>query len=149
MDTFHSPDHERLNVLAGAWDTTITMLSADGTSGNVSQASDIYTWMAGGHFLVQEVDAEVDGQRIQSIEIFGVDPESGDFLSHSYDPDGNINEFRSRIDGRAYTIEGKVQRFAGAFSPDGTILEGECKQLIAGEWLPFVRIRLEKRRSAD
>lgn len=42
---FHSEHHRRLDVLVGAWDTTITMLNHDGTAGDPSHASDVYTWM--------------------------------------------------------------------------------------------------------
>jgi hypothetical protein len=142
---FHSEHHRRLNVLAGAWDTTITMLKPDGTAGDASQASDIYTWMPNGHFLVHDVDAMMGEQRVQSTEIFGIDAASGEFFSRSYDPDGNTNDFTSRIDGLNYTINGKIQRFAGHFSEDGRRLTGEWKQLIGDEWKPFVRIMLEKR----
>ncbi len=37
---FPSKLHEHLNVLAGIWDTTITLLNKDGSDGKVSHASD-------------------------------------------------------------------------------------------------------------
>ena len=141
---FHSDHHRRLNVLAGAWETTITMLNPDGTAGDVSRASDIYTWMPNGHFLVHDVDAMMGPQRVQSTEIFGVDAASGTFFSRSYDPDGSTNDFTSSIDGLDYTITGKVQQFAGRFSEDGRLLTGEWKQGLGDSWTPFVRITLQK-----
>lgn len=143
--TFHSEHHRRLNILAGAWDTTITMLGPDGSAGETSSASDIYTWMPNGHFLVHDVDAMMGEHRVQSTEIFGVDAASGAFFSRSYDPDGSTNDFISRIDGLDYTIDGEIQRFAGHFSEDGNTLRGEWKQLAGDEWTPFVRIELRKR----
>lgn len=92
---FKSEHHRRLNLLAGAWDTTITAVDADG-EGVVSKATDTYTWMPNGCFLVHEVDAMMGNQRVQSTEIFGVDPVSGDFFSRSNDPDGSTSDFTSR-----------------------------------------------------
>ena len=74
---FLSDHHRRLSILAGTWDTSITMVEADGTEGGTSKARDIYTWMPNGHFLVHEVDAMMGDQHVQSTEIFGVDRASG------------------------------------------------------------------------
>ncbi|MCD9086956.1 hypothetical protein [Stenotrophomonas sp. SY1] len=145
QNTFHSEHHRRLDVLAGAWQTTITALEPDGSAGAVSQASDIYTWMPNGHFLMHEVDAAMGSERVQSVEVIGINAASGGFFSRSYDPDGSTNDFVSRIDGLEYTISGEVQRFAGHFSDDGLRLTGEWMQLIGGNWMPFVRVVLERK----
>lgn len=145
LEEFRTEHHARLNRLAGAWDTTIVMLDPDGKAGAVSRASDIYTWMPNGHFLVHDVDAEMAGETIQSTEIFGVDAATGDFFSRSYDADGGVNDFTARIDGDQFSIHGQVQRFTGAFSADGKTLEGEWRQLSDGNWRPFVRITLVRR----
>jgi hypothetical protein len=142
---FHSEHHRCLNILAGAWDTTITMIKGDSSDGEISRATDIYTWMPNGHFLVHEVDALMGDHHVQSTEIFGVDSELGGFFSRSYDPDGSTNDFVSKIDGLDYTIVGKVQRFAGHFNEDGSMLSGEWRQLVGDDWMPFVRIVLKKR----
>ena len=52
---------DRLNILAGIWDTTITMLNPDGSEGDVSKATDIYTWLPNGKFLQHDVDADMGG----------------------------------------------------------------------------------------
>jgi len=145
LTKFPSEHHSRLNILAGAWDTSITMIEADGTEGGTSQASDIYAWMPNGHFLVHDVDAMMGDQHVQSTEIFGVDRASGEFFSRSYDPDGSTNDFVSKIEGLDYTITGKVQRFTGHFGDDGRMLQGEWRQLQGDDWRPFVRIVLKKR----
>ena len=142
---FHSEHHARLNMLAGLWDTVITMLGPDGSEGESSQATDNYTWMPNGHFLVHEVDATMAGKPVQSMEIFGVDSATGAFFSRSYDADGSVNDFTARIVQRQFSIDGQSQRFAGTFSQDGRTMRGEWKQLAEGQWLPFVRIVLTKR----
>lgn len=142
---FPTEHHRRLNVLAGAWDTSITVIEADGTEGGISRGSDLYKWMPNRQFLVHEVDAMMGDQRVQSTEIFGVDHTSGDFFSRSYDPDGSTNDFVSKIDGLHYTITGTVQRFTGQFSDESRTLQGQWSQLSGDQWLPFVRIVLTKR----
>lgn len=142
---FHTDAHKRLHILAGVWDTTITMLGANGEEGEVSRAIDTYTWMPNGHFLVHDVDAIMLDKSVQSIEIIGVDKTTGEFFSRSYDPDGSINDFSSRMEGLEYSIEAKAQRFSGKFSQDGKILQGQWKQLSDGKWLPFVKVVLRKR----
>lgn len=142
---FPSEHHERLNILAGAWDTEIVALHPDGSDGEVSRATDLYHWMPSGQFLVHEVDAMMGGTRVQSTEIFGVDLQSGQFFSRSYDPDGSVHDFTSRIDGRAYGIDGALQQFAGTFSADGQTMTGQWRQRVDEAWQPFVRITLRKR----
>ncbi|WP_338720425.1 DUF1579 family protein [Devosia sp. XK-2] len=149
MTDFHSENHRRLNILAGVWDTTITLIGVDGAEGATSLAVDTYRWMPNGHFLVHEVDAMMGDQRVRATEIFGVEQASGEFFSRSYDADGCTNDFASTIDGIDYLITGEVQRFAGQFTEDGTTLRGEWQQLANHQWRPFVRVVLEKRSQAQ
>lgn len=145
QNSFPSEHHRRLDVLNGAWQSTITALEPDGSAGITSQASDTYSWLPNGHFLMHEVDAMMGSQRVQSVEMIGINTASGEFFSRSYDPDGSTNDFVSRIDGHSYTIDGGRQRFVGRFSDDGSQLTGEWTQLDGDQWIPFVRIVLEKK----
>ena len=109
--------HERLNVLLGTWDTTITMLNSDGSDGEVSKATDIYSWSPNGFFLLHDVDATMGGERFQSLEIIAVDKD-GRYATRSYDGDGSINDFIAELDGKDWRIKGELQRFSGSFSDD-------------------------------
>jgi hypothetical protein len=142
---FPSERHKRLNVLAGVWDTTITTLNSDGSEGGASKATDTYKWMPNGFFLLHDVDAIMGGRNVQSLEILAVDQNSENFVSRSYDADGSINDFTSRIEGRAYTISGRSQRFAGEFSEDGKTLTGQWEQFDNDRWSPLIKITLRKR----
>lgn len=145
QNSFPSDHHRRLDILNGSWQTTITALEPDGSEGATSQASDIYSWLPNGHFLMHEVDAMMGSQRVQSVEIIGINATSDEFSSRSYDPDGSTNDFVSRIDGCDYVIDGEVQRFDGRFSDDGLQLTGTWVQLIDGHWRPLVRVVLDKK----
>jgi hypothetical protein len=65
-----SPDLKALDRLIGSWSI------AGGARG-----SSTYEWREGGFFLLQHVDLEQDGQRIEGIEIIG----------HDHDPSRELN----------------------------------------------------------
>jgi hypothetical protein len=136
----------QLDILVGIWDTTITPIAADGSPGQSSQATDTYAWSANGLFLQHDVDATMDGQRILSMEILAVEPDTGRYTTRSYDADGSMNDFLAEREGNAWRLTGKQQRFAGTFSTDGLELAGEWEQRGATGWTPLMRVVLRKRR---
>jgi hypothetical protein len=135
----------RLDILVGTWDTTITPITADGSPGQSSQATDAYAWSANGLFLQHDVDATMDGQRILSMEILAVEPGTGRYVTRSYDADGSMNDFAAELDGNIWRLIGAQQRFSGAFSPDGQRLAGEWEQRTDAGWRPLMRVALRKR----
>lgn len=140
-----SARRRQLEILVGVWDTTITPIEADGTAGAPSQAIDSYQWSANGLFLTHDVDANMAGERVQSMEILGIDPD-GRYVTRSYDADGSMNDFVAELDGRNWRLIGQEQRFSGAFSADGQRLEGEWEQHSGTGWVPLMRVALHKRR---
>lgn len=140
LAAFPTAGHERLDVFAGSWDTTITM-----PDGATSEATDTYRWVSGGHFMLHEVDALVDGKRLQSVEMMVPDGEGGVSL-RSYDANGSVNDFTARLDGNGWSIEGEQQRFAGQFAKDGQTLSGAWQQRgDDGNWAPLMSVELRKR----
>lgn len=135
----------RLDILVGTWDTTITLLAADGSPGAVSTAVDRYDWMANGHFLLHDVDAIIEGQHILSMEVIALADTGTGYATRSYDADGSINDFSAERDGNDWRITGRDQRFAGAFSADGKTLAGRWEQRHGTEWRPLMTVTLVKR----
>jgi hypothetical protein len=142
------PQSERmapLEALIGKWTTTITMLGTDGGVGEVSEATDTYSWSANGMFVQHDVDATMDGERALSFEIIAADPDGDGFVTRSYDPDGTFSDFTAALDGRNWSITGAVQRFRGAFSEDGQTLSGRWEQNDgSGNWAPLMDVTLRK-----
>lgn len=136
----------QLDILVGTWDTTITPLGPDGAAGEPSRATDSYAWSANGLFLQHDVDAVMDGQRVQSMEILAVEPDTGRYLTRSYDADGSMNDFVAELDGNVWRLIGAQQRFSGTFSPDRQELAGGWEQRGAAGWTPLMRVVLRKRR---
>jgi hypothetical protein len=143
-DHFPTPQHASLDILAGRWTTTITMLDRDGCDGETSSATDTYAWSASRHFLVHDVDAMMDGAKIQSFEIIAVDQGTGQYQTRSYDADGSINDFTAMLDGDVWRINGREQRFEGRFSTDRTELAGLWRQRDGERWEPSMRVLLRR-----
>ena len=135
----------QLDILVGVWDTTITPIEQDGSLGEPMPAVDAYRWSANGLFLQHNVDAQMGGQRMQSMEILAVEPETGRYVTRSYDADGSMNDFVAELDGREWRLSGQAQRFSGAFSPDGQRLDGEWEQRGDAGWSRLLRVSLRKR----
>lgn len=111
-----------LSPLVGAWRVS------GGAEGTVT-----YRWMAGGRFLIQDVDLVQDGQRIQGMEVighlrpFGEQPDPV-LRSRFYDSQGNTLDYVYRMDGRALSIwageEGSPFVFRGELDANGRRLDG-------------------------
>jgi hypothetical protein len=134
-----------LDVFVGTWDTTITLLDQDGVEGAISNATDTYGWMANGHFLLHDVDAEIDDQHILSMEIISLDADRPGYVTRSYDADGSINDFTAELNGDRWRIIGRDQRFDGSFSADRHTLTGRWEQRDGGAWHPLMTVRLIRR----
>lgn len=138
---------DRLNVLIGKWGTTITLLNPGGGDGDVTRATDIYTWSANGKFVQHDVDADMGSGRVQSLEVIALASSGEGYVSRSYDPDGTFSDFVCALDGRSWSIIGAMQRFSGLFSEDGSLLSGKWEQNDgAGQWTPLMKVVLQKYR---
>ena len=117
-----SPDLKALDRLIGTWSI------AGG-----AQGCSTYEWREGGFFLLQHVDLEQDGQRIEGIEIigheqpFGAEP-SADIRSRFYDNHGNTLDYVYELEGDTLTIwageKGSPAYYKGQFSEDGNTMTG-------------------------
>ncbi|MDP9867579.1 MULTISPECIES: hypothetical protein [Streptosporangium] len=113
-----------LDRLAGTWE-----VSGEAT-GQVT-----YSWLAGGHFLKQEVDIRQAGQHIVGIEIigrerlFGAEEPSKDIKSRFYGSQGETLDYVYEIDGDTLTIwggeKGSPAYYRAVFSSDGDTLSGD------------------------
>lgn len=115
-------DLASLERLLGTW-TVSDPSGAGAVSGTVR-----YEWMSGGFFLLQHVDLEQFGMKVNGIEIighahpFGAE-ESGDITSRYYDSMGNTFDYTYEIEGNVLTIwggeKGSPAYYRGTFSSDG------------------------------
>lgn len=87
----------------------------------------------------------MESQRVQSIEIMGINGTTGEFFSRSYDPDGNANDFVSRIAERNYTVKGKASVSLDALAMVDHSWLAKWTQLDGDQWNPDVGIVFEKK----
>ena len=134
--------HKQLNVFAGLWQTEGTVL-ADGTR---LAGTDEYEWMPGGFFQLHRVEAELAGNPVHTFEIVGVDDKG--MWTRSFDSSGAIADYRARLTGRKWEIDGRLERFRGTFSADRKTLTGRWENRASprGRWTPWMDIRLTKAR---
>lgn len=120
-----SPELKALDRLVGTWTVS------GGASGTVS-----YEWALGGFFLVQRVDLEQFGQKVQGFEVIGNlhpfgEPVGEDLASRFYDSQGNTFDYVYELGGDTLTIwagaKGSPAYFRGVF--------GEGDRVMSGEWV--------------
>lgn len=93
-----------------------------------------YRWMDGGHFLIQDIAFENEGQTVTGIEIigrdrpFGATEPSQDIKSRYYGGDGSTLAYVYELEGDTLTIwakeKGSPAYYRGTFSADGETLSG-------------------------
>ena len=134
--------HKALNVFTGTWHTEGTVL-ADGSR---LVGTDIYEWLPGGFFQLHRVEAEIGGGKVHALEVVGV--EGKGIRTQSFDNTGNFKEYRARLSGRKWEIDGSLERFRGSFTSDRKTLTGrwETRTSARGRWTPWMDIRLTKER---
>ena len=111
-----------LDRLVGTWRVT------GGAAGTVT-----YEWMEGGHFLLQHLDLEQDGQPIRGLEVIGHlrpygEGPSPDVHSRYYDSAGATLDYVYEMDGDTLHIwmgaKGSPAAFSGRFTDDDTAMVG-------------------------
>ena len=111
-----------LDRLVGTWQVT------GGAPGTVR-----YSWMDGGHFLLQHVELEQSGQRVLGLEVIGHLHPFGEEVSeeiHSrfYDDGGHTFDYVYELDGDTLRIwageKGSPAFFEGRFIEDGRVMSG-------------------------
>ena len=116
------PDLRSLDRLVGVWEV------AGEAQGRVT-----YTWMAGGFFLMQQVQLEHEGHQTRGLEIIGHlqrygEAPSPEIWSRYYGSTGETFDYVYEVAGDTLTIwaggPGSPAYYRGTFSPDGNTLTG-------------------------
>lgn len=136
---------DRLSVLIGTWDTTITMLNEDGSTGDISSAVDTYRWSDNRKFVLHDVDAQKNGNRTQAMEILAVEPQGEGYNARAYEADGSFADYHADLVATAWRITGEALRLNGTFGNDWKTLSGQWDQLRDGAWQAMMRVRLVRR----
>lgn len=117
------PDLAALDRLIGTWKVT------GGAEGTVT-----YRRLTGGHFLIQDVELEQYGERIEGMEVigrerpFGAEEPSVDIKSRFYGNKGETLDYVYELEGEVLTIwsgeKGSPAYFRGSFDETGDVMVG-------------------------
>ncbi|GAB2731325.1 hypothetical protein [Nocardia thraciensis] len=117
------PELAALDRLIGTWKVT------GGAEGIVT-----YRWMTGERFLLQDIQLEQYGERIEGIEVigrekpFGAEAPGADIKSRFYGNKGDTLDYVYEMEGDVLTIwggeKGSPAYFRGSFDEAGDVLDG-------------------------
>ena len=139
-----SAEHKRMEIFVGKWRTEGEIVDGVGNAERV-RAIDTYEWLPGGYFLVHHVDGRMGDDVVKTLEIIGYDAVRAMYFSHAFDNHGNVATYDASLSGRAWSIRGGSERFAGTFSEDGRALTGTWERKADdGEWHHWMTIKLTK-----
>jgi hypothetical protein len=134
-----------LEPFVGTWDTSGTILDADGSAGAELRATDTYEWFPGNFFLVHHVHGKLGEVEVRTLEVIGAG-DGDSCVARSFDNAGQSGEYIVALRHRSWSIEGKTERFRGSFSEDFRTLEGLWEAAEDGmTWRPWMNITLRKR----
>ena len=89
-------DDLSLDIFEGYWDTRVTIIGDRTDFG----ATDIYEWMPGGFFMLHNVEAQMGGQEVRTLEVIGAHPQTDGYLSWSFDNAGGAATYTAALRGR-------------------------------------------------
>lgn len=117
------PEMAALERLVGTWKVT------GGAEGTVT-----YRWLTGGHFLIQDVELEQYGERIEGVEMigrerpYGAEEPSADIKSRFYGNKGDTLDYVYELEGEVLTIwsgkKGSPAYYRGSFDEAGDVVAG-------------------------
>lgn len=134
----------RLDPLVGVWATRGLVRGAGEAPPVTFEATDTYEWMAGGFFLLHHVEAQIGGQDVRVLEIFGYDETRAVFWARSHDNTGRVDDFDVHMDGRQWELVAQSERFRGEVSEDGAVMSGLWERRDGDDWIAWMDVTLKK-----
>jgi hypothetical protein len=94
-------------------------------------------WHTGEFFLVQDERAMIDGKPFDTLSVIGVDGTTGGYFVRSFENHGFYRHYDLAVDGRVWTITGKMERARIEFRGDGRTQTIAWEWRRKGRWLPL------------
>jgi hypothetical protein len=128
--------HERLGVFVGNWHAEGESYAAgqkkDDPRGAVEKwtSDESVEWLPGKFFIAQRWDAMTGANEFKGTAIISSAPETGHYMTRSYENHGFIRDYVTRVDGSIWTFTGDTERARIEFT------DGGDTQKISWEWKP-------------
>jgi hypothetical protein len=136
---------ERLNVLIGRWITEGHTVAAPDAPSVPIVASDVYQWVAGGHFVVHPAYGRLGTSGGGGVEIIGYDAATRQFRTWFFDSQGNVITEALINEGDTWTWVGERVRCTGVLTDGGKILTARHERSDDGvTWVPSMNVTLRK-----
>jgi hypothetical protein len=146
------PEHERLGVWVGKWNTE-GQSYAEGHSNENLQVSSVkmtsvetFEWLLDGFFLVHHWDGRVGGAEFKGMEVIGYDASSQTYTSRFFDNAGNAPTYQVTVRNNVWTYIGELQRATFEFSDDGNTMttHWDWKNPDDENWSPLCDLTVTK-----
>lgn len=135
---------QQLSFLIGQWHTIGKVLATDDAPEVVIEGTDTYEWTLDSHFILHKVDVMMGEERMQAIEMIGVDTENQDhYFLRSFDNTGNTDEMTAVFQDGVLLISNQATR---AFLTHGLESMSALWQMKNGqaEWIDWMRMEFKK-----
>jgi hypothetical protein len=113
------PEYEVLEVILGKWINEGHTVETANTPSAKILTSDLYEWSTGGFFVLHTAYGRVGDAPGGGIEIIGLDPASGNFISRFFDSRGDATAHELTIEGDTWTWLGEKTRCMAVFTDGG------------------------------
>ena len=140
-----APGLERLNAFIGRWITEGETVAGDGAPSVPIVASDVYQWVAGGHFVMHPAYGRLGDVGGGGVEIIGREPDTDQFRTWFFDSQGNMITEALVNQGNTWQWLGERVRCTGVFSDGGKTLAARHERSEDGvHWVPSMTVTLRK-----
>ena len=137
--------HSHLNRFVGKWNTEGLILPTSTSAGIEVRGTDTYEWFPGEFFLLHKVDVNIGEDKVQTLEIIGIDKDANHYTMQHYDNKGNSGFMTATLMDELWIFKGDSMLFKGGFSEDDNVFSGVWEQLNKEKvWAPYMNIRLTK-----
>jgi uncharacterized protein DUF1579 len=96
-------------------------IDENGDRGVTINTSDVYEWAPGGFFVLHSAYGRIGDFDVGGIEIVGFDEESGTYVSHFFDSQGNVMRSALSAEGHRWRFQGENTRGTVEFSDSDRI----------------------------
>jgi hypothetical protein len=125
---------QAFDPIVGAWASRGRTVARPGEPSIAIEGTDVYEWLAGGHFLVHHVDVRVAGEQLTVLEVIG-EPDGDGFAMRSFDNGGNAGTMRATVDtDGVWTFAGETERARLTVAPDGRSMAARWERRADGPW---------------
>ena len=94
-------------------------------------------WHTGSFFMVQDERAVIAGRAFDTLEVMGVNPDSGDYFARTFENHGYYRDYRMVREGDVWTTAGETERAHITFEDNGRTQRIVWEWKPGGQWLPL------------